>query len=146
MSAGRAILAYDSDPKLREVIDATAGAFAENMEIAYGADAMTAQPEIPATLREITKFFLKHGIIIVVKHTQAEPTDPLAFSLLHPDYDDVKVNMEPSPRLTITRYIPALKKTESTVLGEAAFRVYRGGLTDIDMEDLMTFLGYTFAE
>ena len=144
MSAGRAILAYNSDSKLRQVIDTTADAFAENMEIAFGADAMEETPEVLVALRSVAKYFLIQGVCIVVKHVPVAPETVTTFSLLHPDFDDVRVNMEPSPRLTITRYIPALKKTESLVLGEALFRVYRGGLSDIDMKDLMTFLGYTF--
>jgi len=142
--SGRALYNYNSDSKLRQVIDSSAIAIAENMEIAHGTDAM-AGTEIPATLREVLKHYLIYGTCIVVKHPPVEVGVEARFSIMLPDYDDVKINMEPTPRLTITRFVPALKKTESIVIGENLFRVYRGGLSDIGMEDLLTFLGYTFA-
>lgn len=142
---GRALYTYNSDLKLQEVIDASANAMAENIEIAYGTDSMSAAPEIPATLREVMKHFLIYGNLILVKHPPVAPATEVRFSVMHTDFDDVKINMEPTPRMTITRYIPATKKTESVVLGEEHFRVYRGGLTDISLQDLLVFLGYTFA-
>jgi len=141
---GRAIYTYNSNPKLKQVIDSSAEAVAASMELAHGADAMTGT-EIPATLREVVKHYLIHGEVIVVKHISTDVPAVTSFSILHPDFDDVKVNMEPSPRLTLTRYVPALKKEEKIVLADTLFRVYRGGFTDIDMLDLLTFLGYTFA-
>lgn len=143
MSA-RSTFIYDSDSRLREVVDMMSEEMAGIVESTYSADSMAAIPQIPQALRDTFKFYLKHGICVLVKHEDSESGET-HFSQLHPDADDMKIHLQPTPRLTIARYVPRIRREESIVLGEDKFRVFKGGVTDIDFADLLTFLGYTFS-
>ena len=141
MSA-RSTFLYNSDARLRNVIDTAAVELAGIIEGTYEVNSMTEIPQIPEALRKTLRFYLTHGICILVKHDD-EVNSETYFSQMHPDFNDLKINMEPSPRLTISRFIPRIQREEKIVLGSDKFRVYRGGIADMDFQDLLTFLGYT---
>lgn len=133
MSA-RSILNYNTDAKLKNCIDETANFITNIIETTYNVAGPT------QILRDCIHFFLIHKTFIVVKMPVDEQYQ---FIIIHPELDDVSINMEPIPRLTFTRYLPLSQKEERLVIGENNFKVYEGSIADINFPELLRFLGYT---
>ncbi len=129
----QSIINYTTDTKLKAVIDDCATKLTDKIEITYAMHGPS------NTLTEVIRFFLIHHTAIIVKSIGITPS---IFTVLHPEYDDVKVSMEPTPRLTITKYLPLSQKETTTVMDATRFKILEGSFADVDIGGLLTFLGY----
>jgi hypothetical protein len=130
----RSIYNYNADPHIKNIIDSMAPAIAAKIESEY---AMTGPSDI---LTDIIAFYMLHGTVIVVKIIVDNAT---SFLLLHPEYDDVAIDMEPTAKLTLAKYLPKTQKEERLVFGDTNFKIYEGSLADISYIELLRFLGYS---
>jgi len=130
----RSLYNYNSDPKVKELIDADAVSLTNQIEQIYSVVGPT------QTLLEAIKFYLIHKTFIIVKTiVNGDNT----FSIMHPELDDIKLSMEPIPTLTLVRYLPLSQKEEKLLIGDDRFKFYEGSIADINFSELLTFIGYT---
>ena len=133
--SGRAQYTYNSDPKLKDLIDTITPALVTQVETSYNME-----KGMKDVLTDFLKFYLIHGMAIVAKTVSSTAA---SYTILHPELDDVTVQMEPTPTLTLTRILPLTQTEDRLVIGEPLFRMYAGSLSDIDFKRLLVFLGYT---